>query len=295
MKWFYKLEAKYGRYAFKNLTKFLILITLLGFVVYNFFYETYIRYMTLDISKVMQGEIWRVFTFIIVPESDLIYCMLNAYVLYWLGVALENAWGTFKYNVYVISGIFLHLVAALVVYFVWGFNNIQFGLVYLEMTMFLAYTIIYANSYINLFFFLPIKAKWLGLIDGVILARILIKGLIIAPIKLSNLSTAANQMSASIYENDLIYGVSALISTLNLFVFLLMISGNIKNSVVEHKRRTEFKKIVKRAQKNTKYIHKCAICGRTEEDGDLTFRYCSKCNGNYEYCNEHLYTHQHIE
>jgi len=32
-----------------------------------------------------------------------------------------------------------------------------------------------------------------------------------------------------------------------------------------------------------------------EEYPDLTFRFCSKCNGNYEYCENHLYTHKHIE
>ena len=42
--------------------------------------------------------------------------------------------------------------------------------------------------------------------------------------------------------------------------------------------------------------HKCAVCGRTELDGEnLQFRFCSKCNGNYEYCQDHLFTHTHIE
>jgi hypothetical protein len=42
--------------------------------------------------------------------------------------------------------------------------------------------------------------------------------------------------------------------------------------------------------------HKCAICGRTEQDDDsLEFRFCSKCEGNYEYCQDHLFTHQHIK
>ena len=40
--------------------------------------------------------------------------------------------------------------------------------------------------------------------------------------------------------------------------------------------------------------HKCAVCGRTEKDDpNLEFRFCSKCNGNYEYCQDHLYTHIH--
>ncbi|MFQ9748684.1 MAG: hypothetical protein ACLRYY_06955 [Anaerobutyricum soehngenii] len=47
---------------------------------------------------------------------------------------------------------------------------------------------------------------------------------------------------------------------------------------------------------NKPYRHKCAVCGKTElDDPNLEFRYCSKCNGNYEYCNEHLFTHTHVK
>ena len=42
--------------------------------------------------------------------------------------------------------------------------------------------------------------------------------------------------------------------------------------------------------------HKCAICGRTEIDSpQLEFRYCSKCEGSYEYCSDHLFTHEHVK
>ena len=42
--------------------------------------------------------------------------------------------------------------------------------------------------------------------------------------------------------------------------------------------------------------HKCAICGRTElTNPELEFRFCSKCNGNYEYCQDHLFTHTHVK
>ena len=62
------------------------------------------------------------------------------------------------------------------------------------------------------------------------------------------------------------------------------------------KRRQEFKREMSRAQANVITRHKCAICGRTDEsDQDLEFRFCSKCNGNYEYCQEHLFTHKHVE
>ncbi len=60
------------------------------------------------------------------------------------------------------------------------------------------------------------------------------------------------------------------------------------------KRRQEFKREVKNSSKITR--HKCAVCGRTEETNpELEFRFCSKCDGNYEYCQEHLFTHVHVK
>ena len=49
-------------------------------------------------------------------------------------------------------------------------------------------------------------------------------------------------------------------------------------------------------QKKITPVHRCAICGRTElDDPNLEFRFCTKCNGNYEYCSDHLKNHQHIQ
>ena len=60
-------------------------------------------------------------------------------------------------------------------------------------------------------------------------------------------------------------------------------------------RRHEYTSSIRNAQPVISK-HKCAICGRTSEEyPDLEFRFCSKCNGNYEYCSEHLFTHKHVE
>ncbi|MBO4775775.1 MAG: hypothetical protein J5515_04090, partial [Lachnospiraceae bacterium] len=77
--------------------------------------------------------------------------------------------------------------------------------------------------------------------------------------------------------------------------YLLLRKG--KRRFKEIKRQKEFRKKVKEAsQPATQIRHKCAICGQTDvSNPELTFRYCSKCNGNYEYCNEHLFTHKHIQ
>ena len=61
-----------------------------------------------------------------------------------------------------------------------------------------------------------------------------------------------------------------------------------------HRRQAYARSVQQGAKKAT--VHKCAVCGRTEKDGDdLVFRYCSKCNGNYEYCQDHLFTHEHVK
>ena len=44
------------------------------------------------------------------------------------------------------------------------------------------------------------------------------------------------------------------------------------------------------------YRHKCTVCGRTDTDyPNLEFRYCSKCNGYYCYCMDHINNHVHIQ
>ena len=65
------------------------------------------------------------------------------------------------------------------------------------------------------------------------------------------------------------------------------------------KRKRQYRQQVNRARQNQTYQngarHKCAVCGRTElDDPNLTFRYCSKCSGNKEYCQDHLFTHKHM-
>lgn len=65
----------------------------------------------------------------------------------------------------------------------------------------------------------------------------------------------------------------------------------------EMQRKREFIEKMQAAETMQKISkHRCAICGRTEQDNpDLQFRFCSKCNGNYEYCNDHLFNHTHVQ
>ena len=82
-----------------------------------------------------------------------------------------------------------------------------------------------------------------------------------------------------------------------LIIFFLMTRNYRKASPKEMVRKQKFKNEMQKAQiqKISLTHHKCAVCGRTElDDPNLQFRFCSKCEGNYEYCQDHLYTHQHV-
>ena len=96
------------------------------------------------------------------------------------------------------------------------------------------------------------------------------------------------------------FAIAIVVAMLN-FIWFDFSTRNYRQKLNNRMRRMKFEARTKAAEKGfhtEKGIarHKCAICGRTELDNpDLEFRFCSKCDGNYEYCNEHLFTHQHIK
>lgn len=143
------------------------------------------------------------------------------------------------------------------------------------MSIFLAFAATFPNMQVLLFFFIPLKVKILGIIYGAMLLYQFVSGYG------DNFLTAANRF---------VIGASLL----NFIVFFFTSRSMIHMSPKQMKRRQEFKRDVKKSTKITR--HKCAICGRTEETNpELEFRFCSKCEGNYEYCQEHLFTHTHVK
>ena len=89
-------------------------------------------------------------------------------------------------------------------------------------------------------------------------------------------------------------------SLLNFVIYFLGTRDIHRYNPKEVHRRNEFRRAMEpksRAGQNGAITkHKCAICGRTElDDPNLEFRFCSKCNGNYEYCQDHLFTHTHVK
>lgn len=111
MEFFRKLERKYGRYAIHNLMYYIIILYGIGMVIQWVDPMFYIRYLSLDASAILRGQIWRIVTFVIWPPStDIFFNLLSMYLYYWLGTNLERVWGAFRFNVYFLMGILGHFL-----------------------------------------------------------------------------------------------------------------------------------------------------------------------------------------
>lgn len=289
MNWINKLERKFGRYAIPNLMYYIIILYTFGFVLNMLAPEIYFQYLSLDAGAILRGQIWRIFTFIIQPpDTSILFVVFTLYLYYSIGRELEYVWGAFRFNLYFFMGVALHVIAALLTYFVFHIS-LPMGTFYLNMSLFFAYAAVYPNQQFLLFMVIPVKVKYLALLDAIYFAYTILQAFMPA------------------YGGIPYYGIvfkanalAAFVSILNFLIFFISTRNMKRFSPKEVKRKQTYRRSVREGQaKQMMYNgakHKCAVCGRTElDDYTLQFRYCSKCNGNYEYCQDHLFTHEHIK
>ena len=287
MNWISRLERKFGRYAIPNLMYFIIILYGIGFVLDYINPYFYIQYLSLNAAEILHGQIWRIVTFLIQPPSNnLIFLIIALYFYYMIGRTLEQTWGSFRFNLYFFTGVLFHVIAALLIYLVTG-QVYMLGTSYLNLSLFFAFAAVYPDMEFLLFYILPVKAKW---IDGAFFIWTIIQGF------LPSYGGTYTSYRASAF--------AAAISILNFVIFYVSTRNYAQFSPKQQKRRREFKKQMKARPQNHYSAqpdgrvpkHRCAVCGRTELDHpELEFRYCSKCNGNYEYCQDHLFTHEHVK
>ena len=321
-KFLMKMEQKYGKYALDNLPLYLVVCSVIGYFL-QMVMPGLVEYLYLNPYLVLRGQIWRLFTWVLVPDGSFgsgLYGMfmmaLVLYCYYILGNNLQFAMGKFRYNIYIFSGLIFTVIGSFVLY---GMAQVQFAEVIeylgeegaqnvftmygttviegktvllpaywfrqvttdqIKMSMLLAIAAIYPDAVFRINFLIPIKAKWLGIFYAVLMIYTFLMG-------------------------DMATKIMTVASLLNFIVFFFATRDYRRISPKEQKRKMEYRQKVHQAQKagNTATYqgrtvitrHKCAICGRTElDDETLEFRYCSKCEGNYEYCSDHLYTHEHV-
>lgn len=272
MNWLYRLERKYGRYAIRNLPLYIVVMYAIGAVLDLISGGAiYYEYLALNPYLILHGQVWRLVTFLFAaPTTNLIFLIFVILFYYSICQSLSNVWGPFKFNMYFLCGVLANIAASFIVYFIFKDMVIFMDTTYLNLSMFLAYAAIFPEAMVYLYGILPLKIKWLALLDVAFLAYSFIR---------SGLSAR----------------VSIVVSLLNFLLFYFSTRNYAKISPKEIRRKHNYRKNVSQHTK-IKTRHKCAICGRTEEDDpNLEFRYCSKCEGDYEYCNEHLFTHTHVK
>lgn len=288
-----KLERKFGRYAIHNLMYYIIILYALGYVIVRFGGSFYSDYLSLNPLAIMHGQIWRIVTFIIFPpDTGLFFFMISMYLYYSIGRVLEMQWGAFRFNLYFFTGVLLHVVAAFISCYVFGVNiGPAFGTYYLNFSLFMAYAALYPDAQFLLFFIIPIRAKWLGIIEGIYYGVTIVAGFLVPWLPIT-VRYGLAQMGVVAHPA---YSAMALVSLANFLIFFFGMRSMRRYNPKEIYRRRVYTKNVKQGQKSAA-THRCAVCGRTEKDGDdLVFRFCSKCNGNYEYCQDHLFTHEHVK
>lgn len=282
-----KMERKLGRFAIPNLMFYIIILYAVGFVLDLFAPEVYYNWLALDAGAILRGQVWRIITFIIKPpETSLLFVIFTLYLYYMIGTELEHVWGTFRFNLYYFTGVLLHVIAVFVVY---AFTELSLPMdtYYLNMSLFFAFAAIFPNQRLYLFGIIPIKMKYLAWLDG----AYFVYAIYLAIRYGSQPVVGAYYIAAAL---------AAVVSILNFLLFFLATRNYHKVSPKQMKRRREYHKAVNEAKQTRTDAngarHRCAVCGRTElDDPNLEFRYCSKCNGNYEYCQDHLFTHEHIK
>ena len=310
------LEKKFRKYAIPNLALYMIICYAIGYIMERINPSIFFA-LTLNPYAILHGQVWRIFSWLLIPPSsdNLFFTLIMLYFYYSIGMSLERVWGTFYFNYYIFSGILFVLIAAFLHYgytcffvtpeqiestellyryamgecttmmggsWYYAANSAYFSTYYVSMSIFLAYAATFPEAYVYLFFVLPIKVKALGIIYAIVL----------------------------VYEA---YGMGWMgifvlgASMLNFIIFFLTVRKNLHGfySYSNPRKKSRFGGGQQKKQEPEKpkmrpeqsiAKHKCAVCGQTSEmRPDLQFRFCSKCEGNYEYCQEHLFTHTHVK
>lgn len=285
MRFIDKLERKYGKFGIENLTIYIIVSYVLGYAL-MILNPSVLSFLSLNVTKILHGQIWRLITWVIYPpstSSTLWFVIAILFFYYPISASLERTWGSFKFTLYILSGIVFTVISAFVLYFITGgmldtyLNGALFSTYYISLSIFLAYALTYPEMKVMLYFVIPIKMKWMALVYVVIVAWDVVK---------------------YVMNGMWFMALPIVASLLNFIIFFMGTRNFSRYNPKEIHRKNQFK----RATSGSKTVpfsgevtkHKCAVCGRTEKDDpNLEFRFCSKCDGNYEYCQDHLYTHIH--
>ncbi len=256
-----RLEKRFGRYAVPNVTVYLIA----GQSIF------YVLFMTgklnpgltmLSSGLLMEGEWWRLATFPFNPPvQNLIFAFFAWYLFYLMGTALEHLWGAFRYNLFLLAGYILTVGVSFII------PSYPVSNAFIGGSVFLAFAFLFPDFQLLLFLVVPVRIRWLALLTWLYYGYLLLFGG--WPARLLVLSSVGN--------------------------FLLFFARDIYVNARYGKRQLA-KKVARTVRNNDQPFHRCTVCGITDKTHpQMDFRYCPQCDGQYGYCSEHIFNHEHIK
>ena len=232
---------------------------------------------------ILRGQIWRLVTWVFIPlGGNIFFVAISLYFYYFVGSTLEREWGAGKFTIYYLFGVLLNIIYGLIIWFTAGLPELSVPLspMYLNLSMFFAFATLFPDFTVRLFFIIPIKVKWLALLNAGFFIFIIISGIILGQFFSALLPIVA------ILNYILMCGEE-------LLAYIKPLRMRASPQVVNFKKAA---KQVKRDMADKPYRHKCAVCGKTDVDSpDTEFRYCSRCNGYHCFCSEHINNHIHFQ
>lgn len=193
---------------------------------------------------------------------------------------------------YIVSGFLFNIIAALILYLSpLHVSNYDSGMQYIYWSMFFAFALMNPDMEFLLYAVLPIKVKWLALLDAVYMVYQIINSLYLGFRTLAQGASAIYTTTAGAYFS---IAIAIIVAMANFLIYFFATRQSPRARMQQKRRKRSFERQTNQYANGAR--HRCAVCGRTELDDDsLDFRYCSKCDGNYEYCSDHLFTHQHVK
>ncbi len=297
-------RQRFERFCYKHRNKgipnLMLYVSLGSALVYLFTMATdnYLLYdwLCFDYSLILQGQVWRLFSYALTYDGGGILMTVIGLMCYFsLGRAMENIWGTFRFNLYYFCGILLMDIYGMVVGAFLGEYAVVMGyyvdITWLNMSLFLGYATLYPDAQFLLFFIIPIRAWIFALIDLVLVVYYL-------------------------FALPFPFNVFPLIALANYFLFFGKDVLNVLPASWRANARRLFRKKnrtgrepkaknipfptagsyeASTAKVKAPYTHRCTVCGRTDvSDPELEFRYCSRCKGYHCYCQDHIGNHDHV-
>lgn len=231
---------------------------------------------------ILQGQVWRLITYPLCYSAESIFMTALTLLCYYsMGQAIENTWGTFRFNLFYLTGVVMMDVWCMI------FGG-QANVYYLNLSLFLAYATMYPDSQFLLFFIIPVKAWIFALYDLIIVFAGLFNPF---PVNVYPLIALGNYF---LFFGKDVLNVIPMSWKVNARRAMRKAAGGKKAKTIPFNSAGSWEST--HAGVRAPYNHKCTVCGRTDTDHpELEFRYCSRCNGYYCYCSEHISNHTHIQ